>query len=582
MEVRLSKQILDYHGDRLTKKPYSLSEGGLRYSQYVVLDLRQLSLPEIQQFRKMIGSRVDLHGAKVLVRDVDNWIEVVKKGSAEAVRARTVSQAEALLISHIRNTPHQHVYERIEEGAVGVTLRYYVEEIEYHKSYVSHGTTYPERVSMDLCYEEFGVVRKRTLNFYAGECLGKSPIEILLALNMYTETPELNAQYAKDVERWNKHANSIGKQFLAVGVADDRNIDGNKDHSRWSSYHDRAAKLRLDKDGVPARVVIDVYRESDDSKQDRDEHVNTWFWRYKPNSRNDRHNPEWEPESSDGSSTVAGAAAFSLPVHPYLAVFDLARHKRLRIHVGNITEYKYPTNIRKKLVLPKQHLKLIDTLLAGRSAVFQDVIANKAGGHIVLCQGPPGTGKTLTAEVYAEAMKKPLYSIQCAQLGVKPEELEENLMTVLNRGRRWGAVTLLDEADVYVCARGTSLTQNAIVGVFLRVLEYFAGTLFLTTNRGDLVDDAILSRCIARIAYGIPSTQRQKRIWRVMAAENKLKLSDKTVEAIVAAHPKLSGRDIKNLLRLAQLMAVDRGVAIDVDLISEAKLFKPTTTLGAI
>ena len=38
---------------------------------------------------------------------------------------------------------------------------------------------------------------------------------------------------------------------------------------------------------------------------------------------------------------------------------------------------------------------------------------------------------------------------------------------------------------------------NAVVGVFLRVLEYFNGLLFLTTNRIDDIDEAIVSRCIA-------------------------------------------------------------------------------------
>lgn len=48
----------------------------------------------------------------------------------------------------------------------------------------------------------------------------------------------------------------------------------------------------------------------------------------------------------------------------------------------------------------------------------------------------------------------------------------------------WGAVLLLDEADVYLERRSINdLMRNSLVSIFLRLLEYFQGILFLTTNR---------------------------------------------------------------------------------------------------
>ena len=61
--------------------------------------------------------------------------------------------------------------------------------------------------------------------------------------------------------------------------------------------------------------------------------------------------------------------------------------------------------------------------------------------------------------------------------------------------------------------------MNAVVGVFLRVLEYFNGLLFLTTNRIDDIDEAIVSRCIALIRYQAPDEAARARIWRVMAGQ---------------------------------------------------------------
>ena len=98
-------------------------------------------------------------------------------------------------------------------------------------------------------------------------------------------------------------------------------------------------------------------------------------------------------------------------------------------------------------------------------------------------------------------MQRPLYSVQCSQLGLEPADLERELLKIFTRAARWNAILLLDEADVYIHRRGSDIQQNAIVGVFLRVLEYYSGVMFLTTNRAELVDDAIASRCLARIDY---------------------------------------------------------------------------------
>ena len=73
---------------------------------------------------------------------------------------------------------------------------------------------------------------------------------------------------------------------------------------------------------------------------------------------------------------------------------------------------------------------------------------------------------------FREASKKALYVVQCSQLGISAEQLEEKLSGVLERASRWGIILLIDEADVYIHERGNDLEQNAIVGVFLRLLEY--------------------------------------------------------------------------------------------------------------
>jgi AAA+ superfamily predicted ATPase len=149
------------------------------------------------------------------------------------------------------------------------------------------------------------------------------------------------------------------------------------------------------------------------------------------------------------------------------------------------------------------------------------------------------------------------------------------------RAERWGAILLLDEADVYIRTRGDDLTQNAIVGVFLRVLEYYRGVMFMTTNRPDMVDDAIASRCVARIHYEVPTPERQAAIWAVQAKMNQIEFPDKEIRAVVKEYPHLSGRDVKNLMKLALLVTEANGEArITAKTIHVVKRFKSTNDLN--
>jgi SpoVK/Ycf46/Vps4 family AAA+-type ATPase len=168
------------------------------------------------------------------------------------------------------------------------------------------------------------------------------------------------------------------------------------------------------------------------------------------------------------------------------------------------------------LVLPKGHKELVQALVQTHTAGLAsqkgseaqrfevDLVRGKGSGCIILLHGEPGVGKTSTAECVAAFTKRPLYPITCGDIGTTPSEVEENLERHFNLAHKWGCVLLLDEADIFLARRskaGDDISRNGLVSVFLRILEYYSGILFLTTNRVGTFDGAFRSRIHLMLYY---------------------------------------------------------------------------------
>lgn len=64
----------------------------------------------------------------------------------------------------------------------------------------------------------------------------------------------------------------------------------------------------------------------------------------------------------------------------------------------------------------------------------------------------------------ADYLEQPLYTISGGEIGTDVSSAERKLEGIFNLARRWGAVTLLDEADVLLCKRSSAeMHRNAIV-----------------------------------------------------------------------------------------------------------------------
>ncbi|KAK8140099.1 hypothetical protein PG984_000165 [Apiospora sp. TS-2023a] len=164
-----------------------------------------------------------------------------------------------------------------------------------------------------------------------------------------------------------------------------------------------------------------------------------------------------------------------------------------------------------QLVLPSGHVDMVksmirqhfrDKKLATAHNEKLDVVRGKGRGLIILLHGVPGVGKTSTAECVADSFRRPLFQITSGDLGTTAEEVEEALEENFNLASRWGSILLIDEADVFLGERTREdFVRNSLVAVFLRMMEYYTGVLFLTTNRVGVFDEAFTSRIHISLYY---------------------------------------------------------------------------------
>ena len=245
---------------------------------------------------------------------------------------------------------------------------------------------------------------------------------------------------------------------------------------------------------------------------------------------------------------------------PCVAGFSFAAKSWGVALVDGLREATFNDRAFEQLVLPPSRKRLIEALVlshadAGRETV--DVIAGKGEGSIFLLHGPPGVGKTLTAEAIAELLHKPLYTVSMGELGTTPESLEGNLQDILDLCVPWGALVLIDEAEMLLERRTKSdIVRNAMVCVMLRLLEYYTGVLFLTSNRVEALDPAFQSRVQCALRYDALDMPSRRQVWiNMLAARGYAAESNPLINLDALAAHTLNGRQIKNCLQLALALA---------------------------
>lgn len=231
---------------------------------------------------------------------------------------------------------------------------------------------------------------------------------------------------------------------------------------------------------------------------------------------------------------------------PYVRVFSLNKKQYFYVHYNDLSDYEFDKKSVDNLLIDEKNKNIIQKIFSKNNMGFNDLVRDKGGGAIILAVGEPGTGKTTTAELFAEKFEKSLYIMQVEELGVNISSIEKNLEKILTRINRWNSILLFDEIDIFLSHRNNNLEKSAIVGVFLRLLEYFNGVIFFTSNRLDVIDRAVLSRVTVVIKYPNLNKKIRKKIWMDNFERANLKINSAENLATI----EMSGRDIRNYVKL--------------------------------
>lgn len=238
-------------------------------------------------------------------------------------------------------------------------------------------------------------------------------------------------------------------------------------------------------------------------------------------------------------------------IYPFITIYNLGTSKKWGIcHVNNIKLVTYNKEAFDYLVLDENKKKIIVGLIKNYRIGIEDFIESKGKGLVFLLYGPPGVGKTLSAEATSELLEQPLFNMNVGDLGTHPDTMEHELYSIGQFIKRWDAILLIDEVDIFLENREESdITRNAMVCIFLKFLEYHDNIIFLTTNRVRNMDPAIKSRINLFLAYDELTPNMRRQIWKSLMTKWNIAISNNVLDDL--GEFKLNGREIRNYLKLA-------------------------------
>ena len=178
--------------------------------------------------------------------------------------------------------------------------------------------------------------------------------------------------------------------------------------------------------------------------------------------------------------------------------------------------------------------------LTGKGSILRTAIENGKIPSLILW-GPPGVGKTTIANIIANTLKQPFYTLSAISSGVKDiREIIEEAKT------KQGAILFIDEIH-----RFNKGQQDALLGAVEKGTITLIGAT--TENPSFEVNSALLSRCQVYVLKGLEKEDLIQLLNHALTNDTVLKdrqIQLKETEALI----NISGGDARKLLNLLELV----------------------------
>lgn len=178
--------------------------------------------------------------------------------------------------------------------------------------------------------------------------------------------------------------------------------------------------------------------------------------------------------------------------------------------------------------------------LTGSGSILRTAIENGRVPSMILW-GPPGVGKTTIANIIANTLKQPFYTLSAISSGVKDiREIIEEAKT------KQGAILFIDEIH-----RFNKGQQDALLGAVEKGTITLIGAT--TENPSFEVNSALLSRCQVYVLKGLDEEDLIQLLNHAITTDEYLKhrsIEIKETEALI----RISGGDARKLLNLLEVV----------------------------
>ena len=188
--------------------------------------------------------------------------------------------------------------------------------------------------------------------------------------------------------------------------------------------------------------------------------------------------------------------------------------------------------------------------LVGEGAIMRKMIdAGRISSFILW--GPPGVGKTTLAQIVAQTLKVPFYTLSAVTSGVK--DVREVIERAKN-GRFFNSaspILFIDEIH-----RFSKSQQDSLLGAVEKGIVTLIGAT--TENPSFEVIRPLLSRCQLYVLKSLNKDDLQELLHRAITQDVELKVKDITLEE-TGAMMRYSGGDARKLLNILELVVESAG-----------------------